>query len=101
MDFNTFDKYTTDPFERAELRLNPTMCEKLKYRMGGKSPTAYNMRNASANPGGIKIQAPLAMAYIPMQEWEEPYDATRALACATAFPSLNLPFTAYGGNCGE
>lgn len=96
MDFNTIDRYVNDPFERAELRLNPMMCEKLKYRMGGKSHSAHAAKNIT----GINIQAPLAMAYIPIQEWEEPYDEARALACATAFPSLNLPFTAYGGNCG-
>ena len=35
---------------------------------------------------------PLAIAAIPMQPWELPYDQTTALSQGTIFPSLNLPF---------
>lgn len=35
---------------------------------------------------------PLAMASVPKQEWEEPYDYQTALEEGTLFPSLNLPF---------
>lgn len=34
----------------------------------------------------------LAMAAVPMQEWCEPYDYTKALMEGTIFPCLNLPF---------
>ena len=37
--------------------------------------------------------APLAMAYVPMQEGVQPrYEATRALSRGTLFPGLDLPF---------
>lgn len=36
--------------------------------------------------------APLAMAYVPMQRWSEPYNMERALERGTIFPELDLPF---------
>lgn len=35
---------------------------------------------------------PIAMAYVPMQQWEETYDPAQALQAGTIFPSLDLPF---------
>ena len=35
---------------------------------------------------------PPAMAYVPFQQWEEPYAPNSALAAGTIFPSLDLPF---------
>lgn len=35
---------------------------------------------------------PLAMAYVPMQSWEETYEPAEALMNGTVFPCLNLPF---------
>lgn len=35
---------------------------------------------------------PLAMAYVPMQPWEETYDPARGLQAGTIFPGLDLPF---------
>lgn len=37
-------------------------------------------------------QTPIAMAYVPMQEWSETYDVQEALSIGTIFPELNLPF---------
>lgn len=42
---------------------------------------------------------PLAIATIPMQPWEEPYDLCKALKTGTIFPSLDLPFYVTGGEC--
>ena len=35
---------------------------------------------------------PLAMAYVPWQSWETPYEDEVAFEVGTVFPSLNLPF---------
>ena len=35
---------------------------------------------------------PLAMAYIPIQPWETPYEPDVSLTRGTIFPSLDLPF---------
>lgn len=37
-------------------------------------------------------ETPLAMAYVPFQVWEEPYDSDTALSRGTVFPSLDKPF---------
>ncbi|MBE5973517.1 spore coat associated protein CotJA [Lacrimispora sp.] len=40
----------------------------------------------------------LAIATVPMQPWEQPYDPKTALKHGTIFPSLDLPFYVTGGN---
>lgn len=35
---------------------------------------------------------PLAMAYVPWQEWNQVYEPCQALESGTIFPELNLPF---------
>lgn len=40
----------------------------------------------------------LAIATVPMQPWEQPYDPAAALKNGTIFPSLNLPFYVTGGD---
>ena len=42
---------------------------------------------------------PLAMVTVPIQAWEQPYEACKALTCGTVFPCLNLPFYKTGGDC--
>ncbi len=37
-------------------------------------------------------RAPLAMAYVPMQQWERTYDLDVALDRGTIFPELDLSF---------
>lgn len=39
----------------------------------------------------------LAIATIPMQPWEEPYDACQGLKTGTIFPGLDLPFYVTAG----
>lgn len=43
-------------------------------------------------------QMPLGMAYVPYQQWEEPYDADTAFPVGTMFPALDNPFRG-GGSC--
>lgn len=42
---------------------------------------------------------PLAMAYVPWQEWEELYDEDTALTAGTLFRALDLPW--YQTACGK
>ena len=35
---------------------------------------------------------PLAMSYVPMQEWGATYEGLKALDSGTLFPDLDLPF---------
>jgi hypothetical protein len=41
---------------------------------------------------------PIGMAYVPMQEWSEMYDACEGLCEGSAFPELNLIFCGVRGN---
>jgi hypothetical protein len=42
--------------------------------------------------GAFPKDTPLAMAYVPFQSWEEPYDLQTSLSRGTIFPSLDKPF---------
>ncbi len=44
--------------------------------------------------GEFPEHTPIGMAYVPFQQWEEPYPENKALEEGTIFPSLNLRF--YG-----
>ncbi len=41
-------------------------------------------------------ETPVAMAYVPLQFFEEEYEPTVAFKNGTLFPELNKPFTAGG-----
>jgi hypothetical protein len=40
---------------------------------------------------------PVGMCYVPIQEWEEPYEENLGFEAGTIFPSLVLPFDAEKG----
>lgn len=42
--------------------------------------------------GKFPAETPLAMAYVPFQSWEKPYDMEAGLSRGTVFPSLDKPF---------
>ena len=39
---------------------------------------------------------PLAYAYVPYQQFEEPYDMEKAFEYGTVFSKLNKPYDVYG-----
>ena len=41
-------------------------------------------------------QTPPGMAYVPYQQWEEPYDADTAFPIGTMFPALDYPYRGGG-----
>lgn len=43
------------------------------------------------------MHMPIAMAYVPMQKWEDLYDHETAICQGTAFPELNLIFCGSRG----
>ena len=42
---------------------------------------------------------PLAMAYVPMQQFQSIYELDEALQNGTVFPELNKPFMGWKGGC--
>ena len=45
----------------------------------------------NTTPGGMESY-PLAMAYVPWQQWKQTYTLDQALQRGTIFPELDLPF---------
>ena len=54
---------------------------------------SYNGKNEMS---GFPKNTPLAMAYVPFQQWSDTYDDDKALARGTLFPELDLPFSRGG-----
>ena len=57
----------------------------------GSAPTPRNREMVSGE------NFALAMAYVPMQQFEETYDPEQALDNGTLFPALNKPFLGRWG----
>ena len=49
----------------------------------------------STEPGCLEQQFPVAMAYVPWQQWQTTYAPERGLVQGTIFPDLDLQFN-YG-----
>ena len=49
-------------------------------------------RPESPETSRLPNDMPLAMAYVPFQQWEMPYAENTALERGTMFPSLDKPF---------
>lgn len=60
---------------------------------GNVQPVCRDDRAACDDLNGM----PIAMAYVPWQEWRALYEAEKALHCGTIFEELNKPFRGIGG----
>lgn len=54
--------------------------------------TAKSDDSCCTPSGKFPKETPVAMAYVPYQFWEKPYDEYAALSRGTIFPSLDKPF---------
>ncbi len=57
---------------------------------------AAQMNNSSGNMAPLPENAPLAMAYVPVQQWGETSSPEEALDNGSLFPELVLPFMRGG-----
>ena len=67
--------------------------------MGVQYPDMNQMDCVSTEPGCQEQQHPVAMAYVPWQQWQTTYAPERGLVQGTIFPDLDLQFN-YG-RCGR
>lgn len=58
-------------------------------------PNMNQMVCVSTEPGCLEQQFPVAMAYVPWQQWQTTYAPERGLVQGTIFPDLDLQFN-YG-----
>ncbi len=61
-----------------------------------RQPPMNSGNNGSTNK--FPANTPLAMAYVPYQQWGEVYTEDEALSHGTLFPELNFPFSGGGMN---
>lgn len=61
---------------------------------GAATGNALGCPNSQAGP--FEQQFPVAMAYVPWQQWQTTYSPERGLVQGTIFPDLDLKF-AFGG----
>lgn len=60
----------------------------------GKGPCCEEIRERDRLNG-----LPIAMAYVPWQEWRNLYEVEKGFQCGTIFEELNKPFRGMGGCC--
>ena len=90
------------------------MNQSLPYGEAGYPQTGYPQMGTNMNQGGtvwpivncpdttagyLEQHHPVAMAYVPWQQWQTAYAPERGLMQGTIFPDLDLPFN-YG-RCGR
>lgn len=86
MDFNMFDCMMVD--------------EQFQHSSVKKTENSNDYEN-SINMERFPEHTPLAMAYVPMQQWGEVYDEEMAFNTGTVFPELKMPFDPEGGCHGQ
>lgn len=59
------------------------------------SPCENNQYTLNDNLEGM----PLAMAYVPWQQWQKVFDAHKGFECGTIFEELVLPFCGVKAAC--
>ena len=62
----------------------------------GSAATGNATGCPNSQAGQFEQQFPVAMAYVPWQQWQTTYSPERGLVQGTIFPDLDLKF-AFGG----
>ena len=64
-----------------------------------RNPCDREETSANTDRRDSLSELPIAMAYVPWQEWRDIYNPDRALSRGTIFEELDLPFRGAGGGC--
>ena len=64
--------------------------------MGAMEMKVNISNNVNDSVSRFPAKTPLAMAYVPFQQWGETYGDDEALSKGTLFPELDLPFSGGG-----
>ncbi len=89
MNFNLFDD------------MDGLILRERENSLSGHSPSARGYSKSSAdeysgNTSAFPKNTPLAMAYVPFQQWGSVFNEDDALDCGTLFPDLRFPFLKGG-----
>lgn len=74
----------------SNYRNNPNYCRNNHYQNIPERTYGYSHTNSIE-------EFPIAMAYVPWQKWEQPYEPEVGLNKGTIFPDLFKPFLGAGG----
>lgn len=85
MDFSMFEA-VTHTSDMANMQSRPVHHTENNRRVQYETST-----------GRFPERTPLAMAYVPCQQWGETYSVEKGLERGTVFPELDLPFAPEEG----
>lgn len=88
MNFNLFDDMNGLILRERENSLN----------MQNDMINSRSTGGMTGNTTHFPSKTPLAMAYVPFQQWGEVYTEDEAFDKGTLFPELNFPFERGGGH---
>lgn len=72
-----------------------SMFENMKLENNFMNQSSVNSTKSNTNYSGkFPEHTPLAMAYVPFQQWSDTCELSEAFSCGTIFSELNLPFKA-------
>lgn len=85
MNFNLFDD------------MDGLILRERENSLGMQRKSNNSSSGMNGNTSRFPENTPLAMAYVPFQQWGEVYCEDDAFEAGTLFPELNFPFERGGG----
>lgn len=85
MDFSMFEA-VTHTSDMANMQSRPV-----------RTTEKWQRVQPETTAGRFPERTPLAMAYVPVQQWGETYSIEKGLERGTVFPELDLPFAPEEG----
>lgn len=81
--------------------LDFSMFENMSFRPEMRQSVSHMTTQNNMTRSRFPEDTPVGMAYVPFQQWSEPYDEATAFSAGTIFLELNLPFEPEGGCNGQ
>ena len=72
----------------------PGVSQMIKNLNGDMADMNIEMPVSNGNRPSFPSKTPLAMAYVPVQQWNRTYDEEQGFKRGTVFPDLDFPFSA-------
>lgn len=82
--------------QKEEINLDFSMFDNIRFEPEMRQNVQNNMPNPVSR-SRFPEHTPLAMAYVPFQQWGKTYDEEKAFERGTIFPELDLPLAPEEG----
>ncbi|MBM6685058.1 spore coat associated protein CotJA [Faecalicatena contorta] len=90
-------RYQTQDCQSRQGRSCPNQGMYRGAQQSGRQQSAMGRAHACGKDARQLSDLPVAMAYVPWQEWYGIFDLEKGFCCGTIFEELNKPFTGAGG----